>query len=96
VAPELQGLRAGGTAVSTGTAVVATRPVPVFEFEDVAGLPCGCVTAAFHSTEWGVTLVSIEAKGPHCILPEHFIGQVVELAGDEGDGHPAEPGELAA
>jgi hypothetical protein len=82
--------------VSQGTAVVATRPVPVFEFEDVAGLPCGCVTAAFHSAEWGVTLVSIEAKGPHCILPEHFIGQVVELAGDGSEGPSAEPTELAA
>ena len=76
-------------------AVVATRPVPVFEFEELAGLPCGCVTSAFHAAEWGVTMVSIEARGPHCILSEHFVGQVVELVADGGDA-PAEPTDLAA
>ena len=74
---------------------VVTRPVPIFEFEDLAGLPCGCVTAAFHAAEWGVTLVSIEAKGPHCILAEHFLGQVIELCAP-GEDTPAEPTDLAA
>jgi len=69
--------------------------LPIFEFEDLAGLPCGCVTAAFHASEWGVTLVSIEAKGPHCILPEHFVGQVVELAAD-GEEEATLPVDLAA
>jgi hypothetical protein len=82
-------------AVDPGAAVVATRPVPVFEFEDLAGLPCGCVTAAFHPAEWGVTMVSIEARGPHCILPGHFVGQVVELAAD-GEEPPTEPIQQAA
>jgi hypothetical protein len=64
--------------------VVAARPVPVFEFEDLAGLPCGCVTAAFRAVQWGVTLISLEAKGPHCLHAQHFQGQVLEL-GDSLD-----------
>ena len=69
--------------------VTAARPVPVFEFEDLAGLPCGCVTAAFRAAQWGVTLVSLEAKGPHCTLAEHFQGQVLEL-GESLDGEADE------
>jgi hypothetical protein len=74
--------------------IVATaKPAPIFEFEDLDGLPCGCVTAAFRSTQWGVTMVSVEAKGPHCTLPDHFIGQVVEM----GDllGSPDDDGDEA-
>ena len=66
-------------------AIVAARPAPIFEFEDLAGLPCGCVTAAFRAAQWGVTLVSVEAKGPHCVLPHHFLGQVLHLAEDFDD-----------
>lgn len=55
------------------------RPTPVFEFESLAGLACGCVTSAFHAMQFDVTLVSVEAKGPYCLRPNHFIGQVLEL-----------------
>jgi hypothetical protein len=61
------------------TPVVPARPAPIFEFEDLAGLPCGCVTAAFRAVQWGVTLVSVEAKGPHCVHTQHFQGQVLQL-----------------
>ncbi len=55
------------------------KPTPVFEFESLAGLACGCVTAAYHATQFDVTLVSVEAKGPYCLRTNHFIGQVLEL-----------------
>lgn len=72
-------------ALNAAGAIVAARPAPIFEFEDLAALPCGCVTAAFRAAQWGVTLVSVEAKGPHCILPHHFLGQVLQLAEDFED-----------
>jgi hypothetical protein len=55
------------------------QPVPVFEFESLSALPCGCVTAAYRAVQWEVSLVSVEAKGPHCTLTDHFIGQVLQL-----------------
>lgn len=61
------------------------RPATVFEFESLAGLACGCVTAAYHSLRFDVTLVSVEAKGPYCLSTNHFIGQVLELGDEAGD-----------
>ncbi len=61
------------------TSVHRPRPTPVFEFESLSALPCGCVTAAYRAVQWEVSLVSVEAKGPHCILTDHFIGQVLQL-----------------
>ena len=55
------------------------RPTPVFEFESLAGLSCGCVTAAYHASQFDVMLVSVEAKGTYCQRPNHFVGQVLEL-----------------
>ena len=61
------------------TVVHRARPAPVFEFDSLAGLACGCVTAAYHAMQFDVTLVSVEAKGPYCERPGHFVGQVLEL-----------------
>jgi hypothetical protein len=69
------------------------KAVPVFEFEELAGLPCGCVTAAYRSAQWDVTMVSVEAKGPHCILPQHFVGQVLRLGDTLQEDLELEPGE---
>jgi hypothetical protein len=51
----------------------------VFELEALEGLPCGCVAAAFRARPWDVAVVSLEAKGPHCILPGHANGQILRL-----------------
>lgn len=61
------------------------RPTPtVFELEALESLPCGCVAAAYRAKPWDVAVVSLEAKGPHCILAGHTSGQVLRL------GDPAE------
>ena len=56
----------------------------VFELEALEGLPCGCVAAAYRARPWDVAVVSLEAKGPHCILAGHNSGQVLRL-GDPGE-----------
>lgn len=61
------------------------RPTPtVFELEALEGLPCGCVAAAYRAKPWDVAVVSLEAKGPYCILAGHTSGQVLRL------GNPSE------
>jgi hypothetical protein len=42
-------------------------------------LPCGCVAAAYRARPWDVAVVSLEAKGPHCILTGHANGQILRL-----------------
>lgn len=59
--------------------IFQARPSPVFQFETLCALPCGCVTAAYRAAELDVSLVSVEAKGPYCPRSAHFIGQVLEL-----------------
>lgn len=73
--------------------VIEARPSPVFQFETLGALPCGCVTAAYRAAEWEVSMVSVEAKGPYCRRSAHFIGQVIELDDplDLDEGEDADP-----
>lgn len=64
----------------------------VFELEALEGLPCGCVTAAYRARPWDVSVVSVEAKGPHCILAGHTTGQILRL-GDPEEFDDEEPDE---
>jgi hypothetical protein len=61
----------------------------VFELEALEGMPCGCVTAAYRARPWDVAVVSLEAKGPHCILAGHTSGQILRL-GDVDEMDPDE------
>lgn len=70
--------------------IIQARPSPVFQFETLCALPCGCVTAAYRAAEWDVSLVSVEAKGPYCPRGSHFIGQVLELGDALGPEDEAE------
>ncbi|MPY88444.1 MAG: hypothetical protein GEU99_11010 [Luteitalea sp.] len=66
--------------LTTTTPVSATpRSLSLFEFEDLEALPCGCVSASYRARPWDITLVSLEAKGEHCLLPGHAIGTVLQL-----------------
>src|SRR4051812_3063168 len=68
-----------------GVAQNYVRPTAtVFELEALEGLPCVCVAAAYRARPWDVAVVSLEAKGPHCILAGHTSGQILRL------GDPAE------
>jgi hypothetical protein len=63
-----------------GVALNYVRPTAtVFELEALEGLPCGCVAAAYRARPWDVAVVSLEAKGPHCILSGHASGQILRL-----------------
>jgi hypothetical protein len=49
----------------------------VLELESLESLPCGCVAGAFRARPWQATVVSLEAKGPHCRRAEHQAGAVL-------------------
>jgi hypothetical protein len=42
-------------------------------------LPCGCVSGVYVANPTIVELELVEAKGPHCVFPEHRQGGVVRL-----------------
>jgi hypothetical protein len=79
--------------VPTGS-VNSIRPTTtVFELEALEGLPCGCVAAAYRARPWDVAVVSLEAKGPHCILSGHANGQILRLGDPEEFDHAEEDDE---
>jgi len=56
------------------------KPAYTFlELEALEGLPCGCVAAAYNARPWDVAVVTLEAKGPHCNLAGHEMGQILRL-----------------
>jgi len=42
-------------------------------------LACGCVLAIQRVRPSGVTIVSLEAKGPHCMYDEHRANKVIRV-----------------
>jgi hypothetical protein len=70
-------------------AVTRAKPPTLFELEELEGLPCGCVTVTYRARPWGIAVVSLEAKGPHCILSGHACGEILQL----GDPAELEPDE---
>jgi hypothetical protein len=73
----------------TAPSVSTLRPATLFELEALEALPCGCVAAAYRARPWDVALISLEAKGPHCVFTGHTAGQVLRL----GDPVEQESGE---
>jgi hypothetical protein len=65
--------------MTTAAVIRKSKPAAVFEFEALEGLPCGCVAAAYRARPWDVALVSLEAKGPHCLFSGHRMGQVLHF-----------------
>jgi len=71
-----------------------TSPVDSGEFrlELLELLPCGCVVAIQRMAQADVSIVSLEAKGPHCLYHEHRANKVIRLGelpesyGDDYEG----------
>lgn len=62
-----------------------SRLSSVFEFESFEALPCGCVAGAYRAAPFAVSLVRLEAKGPHCVRFEHSEDQVLDVELDENE-----------
>ena len=57
----------------------AGRGPAVLELLDLDSLPCGCVAAAYRARMWGLAVISVEAKGPHCNHHNHVQGRFLEV-----------------
>jgi hypothetical protein len=63
-----------------------------FRLDTLEGLPCGCIVAVQSVRPSGVTVVSLEAKGPHCTHAMHRPNKVIRL-GEPFDLFGYEDGE---
>lgn len=56
-----------------------------YALDALHALPCGCVAAVYHAVPLDVEVVSLEARGPHCIHVQHQTGRVIGLGRADGE-----------
>ena len=57
---------------------------PAYALDTLHALPCGCVAAVYRAQPLDTEVLSVEARGPHCLYAQHQIGRVLGLS--TGDG----------
>jgi hypothetical protein len=64
---------------------IRARQAAHFALETLHALPCGCVAAVYRTQPLDTEVVSVEARGPHCLYRQHQVGRVLGLATSEGE-----------
>jgi hypothetical protein len=59
-----------------------TRPrqTGTYALDTLHALPCGCVAAVYRTQPLDTEIVSLEARGPHCVYSDHEAGRVLGLS----------------
>lgn len=59
-----------------------TRPrqTGTYALDTLHALPCGCVAAVYRTQPLDTEIVSLEARGPHCLHTHHETGRVLGLS----------------
>ena len=63
---------------------IRARQTPHYTLDALHALPCGCVAAVYKAYPLDMEVVSLEARGPHCLHSQHQTGRVLQL----GTGDP--------
>jgi hypothetical protein len=50
-----------------------------YTLDALHALPCGCVAAVYRTQPLDTEIVSLEARGPHCLYSQHEPGRVLGL-----------------
>ncbi len=64
---------------------IRARQTPHYALDALHALPCGCVAAVYRAQPLDLEVVSLEARGPHCVYSQHQAGRVLGLGGQEPD-----------
>ena len=67
------------------SAETRARHAPQYALDALHALPCGCVAAVFRTSPLEFEVVSLEARGPHCLYAQHQTGRVLGLGAREPD-----------
>jgi len=51
-----------------------------FMLSTLQALPCGCVAAIYHAQPLDTEVVSVEARGPHCLYLQHQVGRLLGVS----------------
>jgi hypothetical protein len=71
---------------------IRARQSPHYSLDALHALPCGCVAAVYRTGPLELEVVSLEARGPHCVYRQHQAGRLLGMgAGATGPGKPAAP-----
>jgi hypothetical protein len=65
------------------------RQSPQFALDGLHALPCGCVAAVYRASQMDLELVSLEARGPHCVNRQHQTGRLLGMGAASGLESPA-------
>ena len=64
---------------------IRLRQSPHYTLDALHALPCGCVAAVYRTSPLDFEVVSLEARGPHCLYAQHQTGRVLGLGAREPD-----------
>lgn len=67
------------------TPEVRRRQVPHYALDALHALPCGCVAAVYRAQPLDTEVVSVEARGPHCLYSQHQVGRLIGLSTTDRD-----------
>ena len=56
-----------------------------YSLDALHALPCGCVAAVYRTQPLDTEIVSLEARGPHCLYAQHQPGWVLGLSSESAD-----------
>ena len=68
------------------SAEIRARQAPQYALDALHALPCGCVAAVYKTQPWDLELISLEARGPHCLYSQHQTGRLLGLGGSPQNG----------
>ena len=51
-----------------------------YTLDTLHALPCGCVAAIYRAQPLDTEVVSLEARGPHCLYAHHQAGRLLGLS----------------
>jgi hypothetical protein len=64
---------------------IRARQSPHYTLDALHALPCGCVAAVYRAFPLDMEVVSLEARGPHCVHFQHQMGRVLQLGTTDAD-----------
>jgi hypothetical protein len=56
-----------------------------FMLDTLQALPCGCIAAIYHAQPLDTEVVSLEARGPHCLYLQHQVGHLLGVTTADAD-----------
>ena len=59
---------------------IRARQALHYALDALHALPCGCVAAVYRTQPLDTEIVSLEARGPHCVYVQHQQGRVLGLS----------------